>query len=133
VLRHSGQPVEDILQCTSLRSPVHALATCLEASHLVPTPPETLGTDPFGMYDRPNVLFSGCHDRPEHAWHVSARGPVVIVVPAFHWYPAVVLVNLRNPRQVQVHVFGEEPNAENLHNVQGDVAAGKGEPESSIV
>jgi len=141
-LGHSGQPVEDILRCTSLRSPVHALATCLEASHLVPTAPDTLptqpfvGSDPFVMDDRPHILlFAGCHDRPEHEWHASAKGPggtIVIAVPAFHQHPAVVLVNLRNPRQVKVHVFGEEPNTENSRDAQGEAVASKGEPESSI-
>jgi len=140
VLGHSGQPVEDILRCTSLRSPVHALATCLEASHLAPTAPDTLptqpfvGSDPFVMHARPHVLFSGCHDRPEHDWHLSARGSggtVVIAVPDFHRHPAVVLVNLRNPRQVQVHAFGEEPNTGNSRD-EGEAAAGKVEPESGI-
>jgi len=139
VLGHSGQPVEDILRCTGLQSPVHALATCLEASHLAPTTPDTVptqpfvGMDPFVMEDRPHVLFSGCHDRPEHQWHSSARGQggtIAVAVPDFQRYPAVVLVNLRNPRQVQVHAFGEEQDTESSCMAQGKVAAGKGEPES---
>jgi len=141
LLGHSGQPVEDILRCTRLRSPVHALATCLEASHLAPTAPDTLptqpfvGSDPFVMGEQPHVLFSGGHNRPEHEWHSSARGSggtVVVAVPDFHQHPAVVLVNLRNPRQVQVHAFGEEPNTENSRNANGVAAAGKGELESGI-
>jgi len=141
VLGHSGQPVQDILRCTGLRSPVHALATCLEASHLAPTAPETLptqpfaGNDPFVINDRPHVLFSGCHERAEHQWHASATGPggtVVVAVPEFHQLPAVVLVNLRNPRQVQVHVFGEESNTDSSCDAHGEAVATKGEPDSSI-
>mmetsp|Transcript_44631 Transcript_44631/g.142246 ORF Transcript_44631/g.142246 Transcript_44631/m.142246 type:complete len:307 (-) Transcript_44631:340-1260(-) len=116
VLGHSGQPVEDLLRCTQLGSPLEALATCLGVSHLAPTAPDTLETqpftvgDPFVMGEVPHVLFSGCHERAEHQWQASSRGEggtLCVCVPAFCRQPALVLVNLRNPRDVHVQLFGD--------------------------
>mmetsp|Transcript_88103 Transcript_88103/g.272967 ORF Transcript_88103/g.272967 Transcript_88103/m.272967 type:complete len:690 (+) Transcript_88103:54-2123(+) len=117
VLGHAGQPVEDILRCTSLGSPLEALAACLRASHIAPTAPDTLptqpfsGSDPFILGEVPHVFFSGGHAEAAHQWHPSARGAggtLCAVVPAFHKKPAVVLVSLRDPRDVRVKEFGEQ-------------------------
>mmetsp|Transcript_70151 Transcript_70151/g.198862 ORF Transcript_70151/g.198862 Transcript_70151/m.198862 type:complete len:717 (+) Transcript_70151:81-2231(+) len=115
VLGHSGQPVEDMLRCTSLGKPIEALTTCLQTSHLAPTAPDTLATQPFGKTDPfvmdtlPHVLFSGGHDHAEHQWHAAPRGEggtLCVCVPAFRKKPAVVLVNLRDLQDVRVHDLG---------------------------
>jgi len=118
LLGHSGQPVQDILRCTRGTAPLDALRMCLESLHLAPTAPDTLamppfqGEDPFIMKEVPHVLFSGGHSRAEHQWQLAARGTDAtsgtqcICVPAFHAQPAVVLVNLRDPRDVRVQEFG---------------------------
>lgn len=142
VLGHSGQPVEDLLRCTRLRSPVDALATCLEALHLAPTAPDTLATHPFADEDPlvlgsvPHILFSGGHDQCEHEWRASARGgsgTLCVCVPAFHRQPAIVLVNLQDPRDVRVQIVGdvseddgsmEDVPHDTLHEVAQDVAMG---------
>jgi len=112
LLGHAGQPVEDLLRCTSIRTPLEALTTTLEALHLAPTAPDTLstqpfkGVDPFVINTTPNVIFSGGHPRAAHGWSASRGGGTMCVcVPAFHAHPAVVLVNLRDPRDVRVHEF----------------------------
>ncbi|CAE7192089.1 Pol31 [Symbiodinium natans] len=113
VLGHSGEPVKDLLRCTQLQ-PMQALQKCLEARHLAPTAPDTLLTqpfedsDPFVLESVPHILFSGGHDKAVQAWHPCARGgggTQCICVPAFHLQPAVVLVNLRDPRDVRVEEF----------------------------
>merc|ERR1712060_780953 len=104
VLGHSGQPVEDILRCTEIETPLEALETCLEALHLAPTAPDTLpmqpfvSEDPFVIKDAPHVLFSGGHERANHLWHQSPQrsdsGTTCICVPDFRRHQAVVLLNL---------------------------------------
>jgi len=115
LLGHAGQPVEDLLRCTSIRTPLEALTTTLEALHLAPTAPDTLSTqpfkdvDPFVINTTPHVIFSGGHPRAAHGWSASrGGGTMCICVPAFHAHPAVVLVNLRDPRDVRVREFMSE-------------------------
>lgn len=136
VLGHSGQPIEDMMRCTSLAEPLEALAICLRASHLAPTAPDTLPTqpflksDPFVLEEPPHIFFSGGHASAGHQWHPSARGEggtLCASVPAFHKKPAVLLVNLRNPRDVRVREFGEQ-KAEAAKDA--DVQMGTGEETS---
>eukprot|EP00418_Pyrodinium_bahamense_P051832 CAMPEP_0179176694 /NCGR_PEP_ID=MMETSP0796-20121207/87373_1 /TAXON_ID=73915 /ORGANISM="Pyrodinium bahamense, Strain pbaha01" /LENGTH=730 /DNA_ID=CAMNT_0020880235 /DNA_START=55 /DNA_END=2246 /DNA_ORIENTATION=- len=141
VLGHSGQPVEDLLRCTELGSPLEALATCLRASHLAPTAPDTLATqpfasgDPFVLEDVPHVLFSGGHESEGHQWHPSPRGSggtLCVCVPAFHRRPAVVLVNLRDPRDVRVQEFLSPADAGREADVQmGEAANANAETEAA--
>lgn len=114
VMGHSGQPVEDILRCSMLSTPLDALTMSLEALHLAPTAPDTLETrpirdsDPFLIAECPNVLFSGGHEQAEHVWHASPvgdGGTLCVCVPAFHRQPSVVLVNIHNTRDVRVLEF----------------------------
>mmetsp|Transcript_67971 Transcript_67971/g.198900 ORF Transcript_67971/g.198900 Transcript_67971/m.198900 type:complete len:625 (+) Transcript_67971:85-1959(+) len=116
VLGHAGQPVDDLLRCTSLASPLEALTLCLRASHIAPTAPDTLptqpfsGADPFVLDELPHVFFSGGHAEASHQWHPSDRGvggSLCACVPAFREKPAVILVNLTDPRDVRVREFGE--------------------------
>mmetsp|Transcript_71730 Transcript_71730/g.115804 ORF Transcript_71730/g.115804 Transcript_71730/m.115804 type:complete len:658 (-) Transcript_71730:142-2115(-) len=114
VVGHSGQPVEDLLCCARMESPLQALVTCLEARHLAPTAPDTLATapwtesDPFVMDSVPHVLFSGGHRQAAHEWHPCSQGESgtqCVCVPAFKHLPAVVLINLRNVRDIRVQEF----------------------------
>mmetsp|Transcript_104652 Transcript_104652/g.337420 ORF Transcript_104652/g.337420 Transcript_104652/m.337420 type:complete len:244 (+) Transcript_104652:455-1186(+) len=115
VMGHAGQPVEDILRCTQLGIPIEALLFSLNAMHLAPTAPDTLPAQPFADRDPflldkvPHVLFSGGHDKAEYmiAAPRGGVGTTCICVPAFHQEPAVVLVSLCNPRDVQVLHFGD--------------------------
>lgn len=111
---HSGQPVRDLLRCTSIPGPMQALTTCLDASLLAPTAPDTLVTqsfkeaDPFIIEKAPQVLFSGGHDKAEYEMRTTASGKsgtLCVCVPAFHKQPALILVNLRDPREVLVQNF----------------------------
>jgi len=115
VIGHSGQPVEDIMRCTQLPTPLKALTTSLEGLHLAPTAPDTLAaqpfteTDPFVVDTVPHVLFSGGHEEEAHEWRAASSGSagtLCVCVPAFHRLPAVVLVNMQNPRDVRVEQFG---------------------------
>ena len=124
LLGHAGQPVDDILRCSSVCDPLAALALALDAHHLAPTAPDTLaarslpldGKDPFVLgaadFETPHVLFSGGHGQAGHLWHVRT-GVQCIVVPCFRAMPAVVLVNLCAPRDVRVVSFlaGKELDA----------------------
>lgn len=115
---HSGQPVEDLLRCTTLSSPLAALKTCLEGRHLAPTAPDTLplqpfsDTDPFVLHQAPDLLFSGGHERAAHEWvpsNLSDHGTQCLIVPAFHKDPVLVTVNLNNLREVEIQEFGHLP------------------------
>jgi len=115
ILGHAGQPIRDLMRCTSIPTPMQALTTCLDASLLAPTAPDTLITQPFDKYDpfiidkTPQVLFSGGHSRAEYEFRTQASGnpgTLCVCVPAFHKHPAVVLVNLRDPLDVHVQEFG---------------------------
>lgn len=114
VLGHSGQPVKDVLRCTEIPDAMSALGMALETLHLAPTAPDTLAmppfseTDPFILSSLPHILFSGNHDKVQHEWRACARGgsgTQCVCVPAFHQVPAVVLVNLKNTKDVQVKMF----------------------------
>lgn len=114
VLGHAGQPVEDLLRCSRLRSPLEALTLSMKASNLAPTAPDTLPAppcteaDPFVIETMPHVLFSGGHESAAHEWHAApghGAGTLCLCVPAFHKQPAVVLVNMRDPREVHVQDF----------------------------
>jgi DNA polymerase delta subunit 2 len=114
VLGHSGQPVRDLMRCTSITKPLEALTTCLDGSLLAPTAPDTLITqsfdkaDPFVIDTMPQVLFSGGHSQADYEWRGpsgSDSGTLCVCVPAFHKHPAVVLVNTRDPRDVRVQEF----------------------------
>lgn len=115
ILGHSGQPVEDLLRCTKLRSPADALELCLEGRHLAPTAPDTLeaqpfqDADPFVIGQAPHILFSGGHARAEQRWRSCASsnsGTLCLCVPAFHRQLSVVLVSMHNPSDVRVVNFG---------------------------
>lgn len=115
VLGHSGQPVRDLLRCSSLSSPIDALTTCLDASLLAPTAPDSLGTQPFEKADpfviekAPQVLFSGGHSQAEYQYRApepGGAGTLCVCVPAFHANPSIVLINLSDPRDVCVQDFG---------------------------
>jgi DNA polymerase delta subunit 2 len=114
---HSGQPVEDLLRCTSLPTPLAALTASLDACLLAPTAPDTLGTqpyaeaDPFVIEKTPQVLFSGGHAKVEFDWRSSSSdgpGTLCVCVPAFSSQPSAVLVNLNNPKDVRVQHFGTQ-------------------------
>lgn len=114
VVGHSGQPVEDLLRCTQISSPLDALSLSLDAGHLAPTTPDTLpaqpfeGTDPFVLSTAPHVFFSAGHDREAYQWHAatdSGIGTMCVCVPSFHQRPALVLVSLLDPQRVQVPTF----------------------------
>lgn len=113
ILGHSGQPVKDLLRCARLE-PMEALEMCLKARHLAPTAPDTLPTQPFEESDPfvldavPHLLFSGGHSKAEKKWYDAGeqRGTQCICVPAFAKHPAVVLVNLQDPRDVRIEEFG---------------------------
>lgn len=112
---HSGQPVQDMLRCSRLSSPLDALSSCLQAMHLAPTAPDTLaaqpstGRDPFVIEEVPHVLFSAGHAAAAWRWcgtagadDSEARGTMCICVPAFSSQPAVVLANLGDLQDVRV-------------------------------
>merc|ERR1719422_2311036 len=116
VLGHSGQPVQDMMRCTRLSTPLAALTTCLDSLHLAPTAPDTLPVQPFRGHDPlvinevPQVFFSGGHTQAAWQWRVtgcgsSAHGTTCICVPAFRSQPAIVLVSLHDPRDVRVQEF----------------------------
>lgn len=126
VLGHAGQPVDDLLRCSSISEPVHALSLTLEAMHLAPTAPDTLATQPFVESDPfvldvvPHLLFSGGHKQASHEWRACAHGDAgtqCVCVPSFHDHPAIVLINLRDPRDVRVKEF-------DMSEVAQDVAMG---------
>jgi len=119
VLGHSGQPVRDILRCTRGITAIEALTKTFDAMHLAPTSPDTMPVqpfkdrDPFLIEQVPQLLFSGGHERAETLWRPAAAtdaqsqaGTQLVCVPAFHRQPAVVLVNLSDPRDVRVQTFG---------------------------
>jgi len=117
VLGHSGQPVRDLMRCTSIPTPMQALTTCLDACLLAPTAPDTLttqpfaNTDPFVVETMPQVLFSGGHEKTAYELRTPSGGGsgiLCVCVPAFHKHPSLVLVNLRDPRDVRVHEFGSQ-------------------------
>jgi DNA polymerase delta subunit 2 len=115
LMGHSGQPTQDLLRCTSMKSPLEALATSLDACLLAPTAPDTLGTQPFSEDDPfiiekvPQILFSGGHDQLEFEWRSSSNGGTLCMcVPAFHHKPVVVLVNLADPKDVRVQDFSTQ-------------------------
>jgi len=117
ILGSAGQPVRDMLRCTSISTPMEALTTCLDASLLAPTAPDTLITQPFDKADpfiiekMPQVLFSAGHSKAEVEWRAAAPGSpgtLCVCVPAFHKHPAVVLVNLQDPRDVHIEEFGTQ-------------------------
>lgn len=110
---HSGQPVEDLVRVSSL-SPLESLVSCLEGRHLAPTAPDTLAIqafadkDPFVLDAPPHVLFAGNCAKAKNLWRACPRGgsgTQCICVPAFHLYPAVVLVKA-DPRDVKVEYLG---------------------------
>lgn len=112
LLGHSGQPVDDVMRCSDIADPVQALSLMLESRHLAPTAPDTLETQPFAASDPfvldslPHVLFSGGHATEGHMWCPNGDGGTMcICVPAFETTRKVVLVNLRNPRDVRVETF----------------------------
>jgi len=124
ILGHSGQPVDDFMRCTKGTTPMGALQMCLESLHMAPTAPDTLamppltdGEDPFIIQEVPHIFFSGGHDKAEHCWLPAPRGESptcgtqLICVPAWEAQPAAVLVNLRDPRDVRVELFGTAPDA----------------------
>jgi len=120
VLGHAGQPVDDILRCSSISAPIQALTLTMEAMHLAPTVPDTLATqpfvesDPFVMDAMPHLLFSGGHSQAANEWRACARGDSgtqCVCVPSFHDHAAVVLVNLRDHRDVRVKEFGSGQDA----------------------
>lgn len=113
-LGHAGQPVEDLMRCSKVGSPLAALELSLKAMHLAPTAPDTLASppltdsDPFIMTEIPHVLFSGGHDAAAHRWHgapCGGTGTLCLCVPAFHRSPAIVLVSMRDPRDVRTIRF----------------------------
>jgi len=119
ILGHSGQPIRDLMRCTSLPTPMGALTTCLDGRMLAPTVPDTLTTqpfensDPFVIETMPQVFFSGGHDQASYEWRTSSNGTsgtLCVCVPAFHKHPSVVLVNLNDPRDVHVQNFGATPS-----------------------
>lgn len=121
ILGHAGQPVDDILRCSSMSQPIHALSLTLEAMHLAPTAPDTLATqpfvesDPFVLDTMPHFLFSGGHKQAAHEWRACMRGDTgtqCVCVPSFHDHPAIVLINLRDPRDVRVKEFSVSEDAE---------------------
>lgn len=67
----SGQPIADILQYTSISSPMEALKATLKWGHMAPTAPDTLPcmptetADPFIIQNRPHVYFTGNCDKFE--------------------------------------------------------------------
>ena len=92
------------------------LQLSLEVLHLAPTAPDSLPSqpfedgDPFVIDKVPHVLFSGGHCKAEHFFrrHPSGvSGTMCICVPAFHLQPAVVWVNLRDPRDVRIQELGD--------------------------
>lgn len=117
VLGHSGLPVRDLMRCASFSSAIEALTFTLEGRHLAPTAPDTIPMQPFVDMDPlvldqvPHVLFSGGHDRPDHAWRPcpqgedASLGTQCICVPAFHLHPSIVLVNVSDPRNVRIKDF----------------------------
>jgi len=116
MLGHSGQPAEDLLRCTRAASPLAALEMSLKAMHLAPTVPDTLaampsaGPDPFVIEQVPHLLFSGGHDAAAYSWHgarCGSTGTLCLCVPAFHRQPAIVLVNMRDPRDVRMLRFDD--------------------------
>jgi DNA polymerase delta subunit 2 len=116
LIGHSGQPVMDIMRCSSLGS-LDALMLCLRASHLAPTAPDTLAaqpfrdTDPFVMKTKPHLLFSGGSLRAQNQWlSTSSDNPTVsgtqcVCVPSFYHQPAVVLISMRDLRDVRIEEF----------------------------
>lgn len=113
LLGHSGQPVDDLMRCSSITDPIQALSLTLESRHLAPTAPDTLDTqpfvdaDPFVMEASPHVLFSGGHSSERHLWSPQGDGGTMCVcVPAFEKCRRVVFVNLRNPCDVKFEDFG---------------------------
>lgn len=117
VLGHAGQPIRDILRCTNNGNPLSALLMSLESLHLAPTAPETLAvppltiSDPFIIKSAPHVLFSGGHESLKFEWKACAKtgsGSLCLCVPSFSATATIALVNLCNPRDVQIHKFGDE-------------------------
>lgn len=115
VLGHSGQPVRDLMRCTSIATPLEALSTCLDGQLIAPTAPDTLITqsfakaDPFVMEAMPQILFSAGHGKGEYEYRgpssEGADGTLCVCVPAFHKHPSVVLVNMSNPRDIRIQEF----------------------------
>jgi DNA polymerase delta subunit 2 len=114
VLGHAGQPVRDILRCTNNGNPLSALLMSFESLHLAPTAPETLAvppltiSDPFIIQSAPHVLFSGGHESLRFEWRACAKtgsGTLCLCVPSFSATATITLVNLCNPRNVQIHKF----------------------------
>lgn len=122
LLGTSGQPVQDMLRCSKMNTALDALALCYEASHLAPTAPDTLPTQPFKEMDpfvidtAPHLLFSANHDRAANQWYPSRSGGAdneragtqCVIVPRFYSHPAIVLVNMLDPRDVRVQEIAAE-------------------------
>lgn len=126
LLGHAGQPVHDLARCTDIATPLDSLALCLQARHLAPTAPDTLAAQPFDDVDpfviatRPHVLFSGGHSHEAFTWRAVSHcdcddeGTLCICVPAFHRRQAIILVNLRDRRDVRVEKFDSCSQGGNL-------------------
>jgi DNA polymerase delta subunit 2 len=115
VLGHSGQPVEDILRCTSITSALDALQLSLEARHLAPTAPDTLPmapsttSDPFVIESMPHIFFSG-GETGEFKWHPcksGSGGTMCMIVPDFSKSLSVIAVNLHDLQDVRIKQLGE--------------------------
>lgn len=116
VLGHAGQPVDDLLRCTRLGTPLAALEATWTAQHLAPTAPDTLPSPPFTDADpfiieaasSPDIFFSAGHEKAEHKWFPASqdgKGTLCLCVPAFSKEPAVILVNIKDTRDVRVLSF----------------------------
>lgn len=103
ILGHSGTPLENIHQYSSLESNIGLLQKTLKWRHLAPTAPDTLSCyplfnkDPFIVEESPHILFSGNHDQLEHRiFNERNKKILLLTLPRFSITKTFVLVNLRN-------------------------------------
>jgi DNA polymerase delta subunit 2 len=107
----SGQNILDIMEFTSIKSPLDALELVAESRYLAPTAPDTLGCYPFTSKDplviendAPAIMFAG--NQVGTSTSLTAEGAVRLACIAdFTLSPCVLLVNVNNLNDVRTVEF----------------------------
>ncbi|CAD5123822.1 DgyrCDS12130 [Dimorphilus gyrociliatus] len=102
VLGHSGTPLHNISEYSSLKSDTSLLFKTLKWRHLAPTAPDTLACyplfnrDPFIVETTPHIFFSGNHDRLQHKiFEENGKEVLLLGLPRFSVTKTFALVNLK--------------------------------------
>ncbi|XP_022129102.2 DNA polymerase delta subunit 2 [Pieris rapae] len=103
-LGSSGEPVKDIMRYSKLDNEIEVMKKTLQWRHIAPTCPDTvpcipcLDTDPFTMYNCPNIYFSGNAREFSTELYKGEGGQKVrlVAVPDFCDSKTIAFINLAN-------------------------------------